>query len=195
MGKSILKYFKHETKSEALKRFLLTLAVFVAYFLYVSFKHGAENGLLIAWLTWSFFVLCTPIADAGFLVDFPVRLILKIKMLYSEIFVWAIAISLNIYAFFFAKELYLQTPLLKVFYKILANPYPYWIIILLSGVGTFMSVYFGDELFDVASHKERDKFHKHKHKWLLVSFFFIFAFTLFLYYELIEALNLSDIIK
>ncbi|MCA9353073.1 hypothetical protein KC901_02720, partial [Patescibacteria group bacterium] len=65
---------QHETKRNALIRFALVLILFVGYFAFIAFRYGLENGFLVTAGTWSFFVLCTPVADAGFLLDFPLRL-------------------------------------------------------------------------------------------------------------------------
>jgi len=93
-------------------------------------------------------------------------------MLYSEIIVWIIAISINIYAFFLLPQIYQKTLLLRIFHFILEKPIPFWVIIFISAIGTFLSVYFGDELIDVVSHNERGKHQKHKLKYRLSIFIF-----------------------
>lgn len=172
---------KHETKKEALLRFALVLGVFAIYFLFVAYKYGAKEGLLVAWLTWSAFVLGTPIADAGFLIDFPVRLITGMRMLFSELFVWTIAISLNIYVLTFQPEIYQSSTILKIFHQILTHPIPYWIIILISAIGTFISIHFGDELLDKRHHHEREFYQKHrsKYKWILLIFLFVIVLAIY----------------
>jgi hypothetical protein len=54
-------------------KFLLLFTILIFYFAFISFKYGVKDGFAITLLTWSFFVLCTPIADAGFILDFPIR--------------------------------------------------------------------------------------------------------------------------
>ncbi len=182
----------HETKKEALSRFVLVLLVFAGYFGFVSVKYGASQGFLIAWLTWSAFVLGTPIADAGFLVDFPIRILTGLRMLYSELLVWTIAISLNIYVYFFRPDVYTgHTLLLKVFHQILSHPVPYWSIILISAIGTFASVHFGDELLDKRHHHERVSYHKHKSKYKLVLMIALFVSVLIVYNILIHKLGIE----
>ncbi len=56
-----------------------------------------------------FFVFCTPIADAGVLFDFPFRLITGIKMIFSEIGVWLIALVINFFIFFKNPHIYDKT--------------------------------------------------------------------------------------
>ena len=86
---------KIETHKEVLYKFLILLSVLVLYFIYLSVEYGILTGGTVAILTWSFFVLCTPVADAGFLLDLPIRLLFGFRMLYSEIIVWSIAIFIN----------------------------------------------------------------------------------------------------
>ncbi len=182
---------KHETKKKVFIKFLLVLSVFFLYFLYISYKFGIDYGFKVSLLTWSFFVLCTPVADAGFLLDFPLRLILKLKMWLSEIFVWLFAISLNLYFFFLYPEIYQTTEILRIFYKLLENPIPYWSVIVLSGLGTFLSIYFADELLDKMKHHELHIYHKHKFNYALVSILAVFALIFFLYYELTLSLDMK----
>jgi len=182
--------FLHKTQHQPLIKFLLILAVFTAYFFYLSIKFDIATSGFVALLTWSFFVLATPIADAGFLLDFPLRLILGIRMLISEIFVWVVAISTNIVTLIFVPSLYEKTFLTSLLKKILTHPYPYWIIIILSGIGTFLSIRFGDELMDVVSHKERILHHKHGFKLELIIFVTIFVLVIASYYYLLESLGI-----
>ncbi len=183
--------FSHKTKYQVLLKFLALLAVFVSYFIYLSIKFDIVAGGMVALLSWSFFVLATPVADAGFLLDFPLRLILGVRMFISEIFVWAAAILINIFALIFTPQDYEKTFLTSLFKKILINPYPYWIIILLSGIGTFLSIRLGDELLDVMSHKERSLHHKHGFKLEVLIFLGIFTLIFFGYHHLLESLKIS----
>jgi hypothetical protein len=155
------KLIAHQPKRETLIKFVLLVLVFVAYFFYLSWKYDFATGGGVAAITWSFFVLCTPVADAGFLLDFPVRLITSIRMIYTEIGVWIIAIAINLLFFFTAPQFYETTFLTRLFFEILSHPWPYGGIIVLCGIGTFVSIAFGDEVMDVASHSERSLHHKH----------------------------------
>ncbi len=184
-------HYLHETKRSVLVKFLLVLIVFLLYFAFVSLKYGINNGFLVTLLTWSFFVFCTPIADAGLLLDFPVRLITGIRMIYSEIAVWIIAFFLNLYSLTFNSLIYNKTVILQLFRYILLHPIPFWSIIFVSAIGTFMSIYFGDELIDVARHEEREKYGKHKKKYHLVIFIFIVVLAILLYDFLLKELGIN----
>jgi hypothetical protein len=148
------------------------------------------TGGIASALTWTFFVLCTPIADAGFLLDFPLRLLFGIRMLISEIAVWAIAITINVVSLVYFAEYYETTKLTMLLHAILATPYPYWSVILLSGAGTFLSIRFADELMDVVHHRDRNFFHSHafKHEIVIIVFF---VFILVGYYKLIASLGIE----
>lgn len=182
---------KHETKKHVLLKFVLLLMVFLGYFGFIARSYGLQNGLHVTVLTWSFFVLCTPVADAGFLLDFPVRLIAKIRMVVSEVIVWIIAIALNFYTYFANPEIYGKTKLLGLFKHILDQPFPFWAIIVISGVGTFMSIMFGDELIDKTKHKDREMYHKHKHNYRLIGMVFVVLLSVVFYDFLLKKLGVD----
>jgi hypothetical protein len=182
---------KHQTKREELFKFLLLLAVLISYFFYLSWEYDLATGGIVSALTWSFFVLCTPVADAGFLIDFPVRLITGIRMFIVEVFVWTVAIILNLTTLYFIPESYDKTFLTSLFHKILTTPWPYWSIILLCGVGTFLSIRFGDEMMDVIALKDRTYHHKHVFKHKLIVMGALIIMIVWAYSYLIESLGVN----
>ncbi len=191
-----IKPLRHSTHRHISAKFLLVLLVFVGYFLFVSYKYGAEEGFFVSLLTWSFFVLCTPIADAGLLIDFPLRLILKVRMFISEIFAWNIAASLNIFAYTFYPEVYEQTSILRIFRHIIETPFMLYAIVLLSATGTFLSVKFGDELIDAIEHKDRTFKHEHdlKHNILITAFTFLVLLIIYDFFLEHTGINIMELI-
>lgn len=181
---------KHQTKRESLYRFLLLLGVFILYAIYLSLKYDAQTSLIVSAITWSFFVLCTPIADAGFLLDFPIRLIFGIRMFYMELIVWLLASFINLIGIFYFPAEYDKTVVTSIFYTILTTPWPYWIIIVLSGIGTFLSIKFGDELMDFIGHHECKYHHQYGFTHKIITFACVFIFTLILYYHLLAKLDI-----
>ena len=181
----------HKTHRETLVKFLLLVLVVIAYFTYLSLKFDIATGGMLSALTWSFFVLCTPIADAGFLLDFPLRLLFGVRMWKTEVGVWALAITINILGLSYYPETYDQTFLTGLFKDILLTPYPYWGIIVLSGAGTFLSIYFGDEMLDVAHHRDREKHHKFgaRYRILLTAGLFLLALAAYAY--LLDSLGIN----
>jgi hypothetical protein len=178
----------HRTR---LTRFLLLFAILILYFGLISTKYGIRDGFAITFLTWSFFVLCTPIADAGFLLDFPIRVLFEIRMLYSEIVVWLLAVFSNVYFFFSYSEIYYKTLVLMVFHHILIQPYPFWSIIALSATGTFLSIHLADELFDMSLDTHHSKYKGHKNIYQIIVFLFVAGIIIILYDFLIKQLGID----
>jgi hypothetical protein len=179
-----------QPKKQLIYKFLLLCLVLTGYFFYLSLQYDVMTGGIASVLTWSFFVLCTPVADAGFLLDFPLRLLFGIRMLISEIVVWALAIAANVLSLLYFSEFYETTTLTRLLHAILTTPNPYWSVILLSGIGTFLSIQFADELMDVIRHGDRKFFHRHgyKHELLIMAFFVIVFIG---YYQLIASLGID----
>jgi len=177
-------------KKQVVYKFFLLCLLLVGYFCYLSVEYDIITGGIASALTWSFFVLCTPIADAGFLLDFPLRLLFGVRMFISEMVVWGMAVTINVVSLLFFSEYYETTELTKLLHAILVMPYPYWSLILLSAVGTFLSIRFADELMDVVNHKERDLFlrHGYKHE-IIIIIFFVLIFVG--YYKLIGSLGID----
>lgn len=178
-----------KNKNQPWRKFLLLIALFALYFLYLIYEYGIQDGGLVTLLTWSFFVLCTPVADAGFLLDFPIRLLYKIKMIYTEIIVWIIAISFSAYGIFYQSQIFEVNYLMKIFKGILINPSPFWLIIILCGIGTFLSIFLGDQIYDVLENKTI----KFNHQFLikLIGLFVLILSIVFLYYQLLKELGIS----
>ena len=135
-------------------------------------------------------MLCTPIADAGFPLDFPLRILFGIRMIISEIAVWVVAIALNVITTVYFPEYYNTTVLTQLMQKIIATPYPYWTIVILSGIGTFLSIRFGDELMDVVHNRDRSFFHSHRFKHELIMLAFL-CMILLGYYDLMSSLGFA----
>ncbi len=192
-ARKIVSWTGYELHEHPMIRFFIVFVFLLGYFIFTSFKFGMDQGFLISLLTWSFFVLCTPIADAGVLFDLPLRIFLGVRMIFSELFVWLFAISLNIVSLLIFPSIYDATIILSLFQYILSHPLPYWGIVLLSALGTFMSVLFGDELIDVAS-EQKDKRHHHKNhkaKHHLLLFIFLIILVLILYDFLLHKLGIA----
>lgn len=182
---------KHKTKKQVFLKFCLLLLIFVGYFSYISSKFSIETGFLITLIVWSFFVLATPIADAGFLVSFPLRVLFGVRMFVSGIYVWLASVIINIFALIFSPSSYELTFLTSLAKKIIITPYPYWFIIILSTIGSFLSLKFGDELIDIASHKDRDLYHSHGFKLEIIIFLVIFTLIIAGYYHLLDSLGIE----
>lgn len=184
-------HHQHETHKETLFKFVMLLLILAAYFLYMSWKYGASTGFGVSVLTWSFFVLCTPVADAGFILAFPIRLLFKIKMAITQVVLWFVAIGINAFMLVVNPDSYDLTFVTGLLKHILIQPYPYWSILIISALGTFLSIFIGDEMMNVASHKDRKFSHRHGFKYQTVLFIGLGILTVMAYYYLLDGLNIS----
>lgn len=182
---------QHKTHGESLWKFLALVGVLVAYFAYTSWKFDAATGAWLALLNWSFFVLCTPVADGGFLIDFPVRLLFGTRMVITELIVWILAILINVVALLIAPEVYDNSVLTSLLYVIISTPWPYWSIIAISALGTGLSIWFADEMMDVTTHAEREKHHKHGFKYRTIIILAVGILTVIAYYHLLSQLGVE----
>lgn len=173
-----------------LRKFLLLLGILLSYFLFLSWKYDLKTGGIVSVLSWSFFVLCTPIADAGFLLDFPVRVIAGVRMVITEVMVWGIAIVSNSLALHYSVSSYEVTYLTRLLHQILSQPWPYWMVIVLSGVGTFLSIQLGDELMDAFNQRQFRFFLQQAGVKFGIKLV-VFLLTLVVYFELLHRLGLS----
>ena len=183
-------HIKHETHRETLLKFLVLVVILVGYYAYMSWKYDASTGFSALLLTWSFFVLCSPIADGGFILAFPIRLLFGIKMSVTQVVLWFVAILINMFMLASSPDSYDLTFLTRLLKHILTTPYPYWGILILSAAGTLLSIYFGDEMMDVTSHKDRVQHHRHGLKYRIVLVAGLGILTIVSYYYLLSSLNI-----
>ncbi|EKF73903.1 hypothetical protein A11A3_11117 [Alcanivorax hongdengensis A-11-3] len=183
-------HVRHATHRETLLKFLGLIVILVGYFAYMSWQYNAATGFGLAVLSWSFFVLCTPVADGGFILAFPIRLLFGISMTLTQVVIWFVAIAINLWTLWYHPSLYDLTFLTNLLKQILTQPYPYWSILLISALGTFLSIYFGDEMMDVTSHKHREKFHRHGFLYKVIAVVGLGVLTMLAYYHLLESLHI-----
>jgi hypothetical protein len=192
INKNAIKFHsKHQTHSESLLKFLALISIVIGYFLYMTWKYDASTGLGVSVLTWSFFVLCTPVADGGFILAFPIRLLFKIKMSITQVVLWFVAVAINIYYMTITPDSYDLTFVTQLLKHILSEPYPYWSILIISALGTFLSIYFGDEMMDVVAHKDRDISHRHGAKYRTLIVLGLGALSIVAYYYLLSSLHVA----
>ena len=182
---------QHETHAETLLKFVTLTLILTGYVFYMSWKYGASTGFSVSLLTWSFFVLCTPIADGGFILAFPIRLLFGIKMSITQVVLWFVALGANIIMLFSESSVYDLTFLTKLLKHILTSPYPYWGILVLSAAGTLLSIYFGDEMMDVTAHRNREMHHRHGLKYRIILVAGLSVLTVVAYYFLLNSLNIT----
>jgi len=180
-----------ETKKHVLIRYFLLLVFIIVYIYYTINKFGFSDGIFVSILTWSFFIFCTPISDAGFILAFPIRILIGVRMIYTQIASFLLALFFTLGAIIYNPAIFQDTLILKLYHQILYNPYPNWVIILLSLLGTFFSIYFGDELIDVSTHRERKLYYRHKSKYQIIISLSIFVLTVIIYNFLLHQIGIE----
>ena len=110
-------------------------------------------------------------------------------MVKTEIVVWLLSLGLNIYVLVNNAVIYNSTIFLKLLKYIMTNPNPYWLILVLSAIGTLLSTVFADELIVVASERKRKLHQKHARIWLMVLSAGIVLLAVVLYQVLLQQLH------
>ncbi len=183
--------FKHETHKDTALKFIALLGVLGGYFAYMTWLYDSSTGASLTLLSWSFFVVCTPVADGGFILAFPIRLLFGTRMVTTQIFVWFVAVGINIFMLIYNPKTYDITFLTALLKRILTEPYPYWSILIISAIGTFLSIYFGDEMMDVTAHKCCEKYHKHGFTHRVIIVVGLGLVTVLAYYHLLRSLGIE----
>ncbi len=175
-------------------RFLMMLGAFSLIFIVVITEHGLRESFAMTILIWSFFVLCTPLAIADFLIDVPLRIFMDIRMIYSHIIIWILAIVTNIVAVNLIPEVYSTNALLFILYTILTNPNPYWGIVILSLVSGSYSLEITDGFFDGIEHLTKMRPHKQLSLVDVLIMFLVTSTTLLLYERMVEEFGLTTLL-
>jgi len=150
-----------EVHDHHMERCIFAIVLLLAYLTLAVYKYGAEDGVGITVLTWAFFVLLTPVPFADLILELPLRLVTRAKMVVTHVFVWGAGALIVTTSILMAPDLFQTTTLLSIFYHVIMNPVPYWSLLFLCGMGTFLSVYIADEIMDEV--EEHMKHHHRKH--------------------------------
>ena len=131
------------------EKFALVLGVILLYFCYVAWTEGIALGFTVVILTWCFFVFGTPVADAGALVDFPVRIITNNPFYRTEWIVFGVAATIIGVFLWASPKSYEATFLTRLLYKMATRPLSlYGMIVVLSIIGTLVSAYLENDVYN-----------------------------------------------
>jgi hypothetical protein len=97
-------------------------------------------GVLLGFLTWSFYVLCVPFSNNAIITTSILNLFTSNAARYAKLIPWVTALVLNIVICIFVPYAYLLSATTFLLYRILSNPWPYWVIFLTSALGGIYSV-------------------------------------------------------
>lgn len=111
--------------------------VWVCLLLHVGYValHRGQHPVLSTLVAWSFFVLCTPLPEAGVVVDLPLKWFFDISMVTSQCVISAIAVIITYYAITHHPALFDTSSILREYrYLLRQSAIP---IFILSGIGTY----------------------------------------------------------
>ncbi len=123
--------------------FFLTIYLFT---LYIVIIHGFFQGIYIAALMWSFFILCVPGGSSGVLLR-PIKLVTGYGIPFAEIITWTSAIGLNLYTHYYHSSIYLKSLGTHLLYRILTQPWPSWIIPFVCVLGTLYRTFLSTRMY------------------------------------------------
>ncbi|MCK4265485.1 hypothetical protein KAW80_03965 [Candidatus Babeliales bacterium] len=104
-------------------------------------KYNIWIALHLSFLTWSFFVLCLPVARGKILIGKPYFYITKKQLKYPEAFSWIIALTGNMLTLAISSNPYWKTTITNLLYLIMQKPWPLWLVIIACGFATFFDSY------------------------------------------------------
>jgi len=116
------------TKSQKI-RFSWFLLFFGITGTHLIFQWGLIAGIYTTLLIWSFFVLCFPVPQSALITSGIVSHLSSRTIRYAGGIVWITALSLNIFTYLAIPYAYLRSNTTFLLYRILSNPWPYWLII------------------------------------------------------------------
>lgn len=127
--------------------FIIPVSLLILLFLSFYINHNFTTSLLATLITWSAYVLCIPAYHGKFILGIPYKIITRKKLLYPERILWPAAIIFNFISVYSYNSAYQTTIVTHLFYQIISTPWPQWLIILVSALGTFYKSFLGYQNF------------------------------------------------
>jgi len=187
---------KHERSKELpAARFLIIGALLSSHLFLATQKHGVGEGFEVTALTWAFLIFLTPVPIAGVLLELPLKIFTKHRMMTIQTLVWGLGLIIAGLGLLFFPNAYEATTILKLFRYVLQNPIPYWGLFALCAAGTFLSVFLVEEFVDEVKDKLK---HRHrKHLSAIYMFICLLAVIgiIIAYWAIIGELGLADHIE
>lgn len=165
--------------------FLLSYAysgLFLVVIFYLIKLHGVSQGFIASYLTWSFFVLCTPIISRALLISTIIEKITGSTLYNAGLFTWSGALISNMILLNLVPTIYTMNPLSGFLAHALTTPRPHWLLIAMCGA----NVWYQAVLEKIDFIGAKPYLHSIGHM-LTFSCFFLFLF--FYYQEFIIVFN------
>lgn len=128
---------------------ILFLFLLMFYIIYNGYVKGCVMGIF----TWAFFIICTPIPEAGLLITLPLKRYFNISIHISQIFVSLIALSILSYLYLNENKTINKCILGKLF--IFLINYKYYSVIIISILCSIFTSEFIDNIIDNYINKEK----------------------------------------
>ena len=141
-------------------RFLSFWTFFFTTILLFTKQFRIPTAIHITLLLWSFFVLCVPIPSNPLLTTKFLQFFTKRATLYAALITWLGAALLNVYTYFSMPFIYITSATTFLLYRIISNPWPYWIIIGTSSLAGMYKIFFLQPHCSLMPKKEPLFFHK-----------------------------------
>ncbi|MFA5075367.1 MAG: hypothetical protein WC436_04680 [Candidatus Babeliales bacterium] len=129
-------------------KFFLVLIILSFITLCFTTKLSIAASIHSTLLVWSFYILCFSANHGKIFLGIPYEFIRKKKLHYPEIFLWSGAVLLNIFTYFFTPWAYFNTLITHLLFQIIYSPWPGWLIISISFLGTFYKFFVGYQNFN-----------------------------------------------
>lgn len=111
--------------------------LFILLLIFFVFYNGLYKGCLKSLFIWAFFVLCTPIPEAGLLISLPLKKYFNIRMDICQTFVSLLALVMILYFYYNNKNI-VKTNYIGTLFIGLMN-YRYYSIIILSVLSSILT--------------------------------------------------------
>lgn len=99
--------------------------------------HGIGRGLIASFLTWSFFVLCTPIISRALVISNIIEKLTGSNLYNAGLFTWSAALITNMILLNLTPTIYNVNPLSGLLAHALTTPRPYWLLISMCGANVW----------------------------------------------------------
>ncbi len=170
------------SKFEYLK--LLLVSLIFSFFLVIFWAtFEIKTAIISLFLSWSFLILCIPLSHGKIILGVPFKLFTGKVFLYPEVFMWILAVILNIIVYINIPRIYFSTFINHLLLRVISTPWPYWLALFLCALATSYKFLIGAKNF---------KAKKIRHN--IVRFtLIIISLTTFIYFSYNELIILLNI--
>ena len=163
--------------------------LFILLFIFFIFYNGLYKGTIKSLFIWAFFVLCTPVPEAGLLISLPVKRYFNIRMDICQTFVSLLALFMIFYFYYTDKKVINTNFIGKLFNGLVK--YNYYIIMILSVISSILTSNLIDNIINYYIFDDNIN-----HLYLKSSIIFIFVIIYFyLLNQLIDKVNKNGKLK